>query len=221
MPNLAQTTITLPPITLRSRCQVCQLYHKDPALFDALNEKLLGGVPYKTIIAWLQRKGVKVVQSSLWRHREKHLLPHFQDALLIERTATALAHATAGQENITIAGVVLRILASKIHEALSSLSIEDIQKLDALDLIKASTQLAQTIAYADRTAADSALKAEELELKKLRLAKSKEELAALAVEWLRKELVGRPDLLQHMREQLALPNVAQPPSAVDQEGNDA
>lgn len=205
MPNLTRTTVTLPPITLRSRCGICQLFHTDPKLFDELNEKLLGGVPYKTIIAWLKQRKVRVVQSSLWRHREKHLLPAFRDALEIERYASAFAHATAGQDNITIASVLLRVLAAKIFDALPGVSLRDIGKVETLKLLHATIQLAQTIAYADRTAADSALKAEELELKKLRLAKSKEELATLAVEWLRKELGERPDLVEHLREQLALP----------------
>jgi len=206
MPNLARTTVVLPPITLRSRCGICQLFHTHPALFDALNEKLLGGVAYKHIISWLHKAGIRVVQSSLWRHREKHLLPFFRDALEIERHAAAFSAATAGQDNITIAGVLLRVLAAKVVEALPNLSLTKLKEIEALKLIHATIELAQTIAYADRTAADSALKAEELELKKLRLAKSKEELAAVAVDWLRKELAGRPDLVEHLRDQLALPS---------------
>jgi hypothetical protein len=203
--NLATTTITLPPIALRSRCAICQLWHADPALFDDLNEKLLGGFGQTKLLAWLKTKGFRTNQTSLSRHKNKHLQPYFNDAIEILQTARAIATTTGGMENITLAGVILRVLAAKVHDAVSDITPGNIGKLDTLDLMKMATKLAEAIAMADRTAADSALKAEELELRKLRLAKSKEELAALAVDWLRKELAGRPDLVEHLREQLALP----------------
>jgi len=206
MPNLVTTTISLPPIRLSSRCAICGIWETKPALFDEINEKLLGGVGQTKIVAWLRAKHkFRTNQNSLSRHLNRHLMPYFEDALLIERTALAIAQATGSQSTMSLAGVILRILASKIHDALGGLDLKRIKNLDPLDLMKAATALASTIAYADRAASDSALKAEELELRKLRLAKSKEELAALAVDWLRKQLAGRPDLVEHLRAQLALP----------------
>ena len=203
--GMMTSVVSVPKFPLEHRCKACRLCHTHPALFDELTRRLLEARPRNGIIAWLKREGVSLDEKCLSRHYQRHMLPHFQAALEIERRLEAEQKVLGTEGAVNIASVLSRTLAMRALDIIEKIPLEAMAKGADANFLRELNRLCATIAQIDAQGAQARLSEKMLELRTLEVAQKTGRLEELAARWLMNKLKGRPDLAHHIIDELGLP----------------
>jgi len=207
-----QKTFELPPFQLSTRCSLCNLWNTNRDLFHQLTEMIICGTQARILREFLYERGVRVHDTTIYVHKNKHVYPDLQRALQVENQVRAMGRMAGALAPLDSAQFLLRTLVAKLMPVVENLSVTNLGELKDPKIekvISKCSQLAQALSFSQKCAADIAVKQQQLFIQRISAAKARGELIDAALDYLEATLEKRPDLIEAVRE--ALKGVADKP----------
>jgi len=206
--DLITTEVSLPVFPLEHRCQLCQIYSRDPELFNQMSQRLLTAQSREEIVAWLKGQGIRTSLRALYRHYSRHVEPYIRDTLEFERRLRMEVHVLEEIQGVNIAGVFARKLAADGLTALRHLDLAgQLSRIRDPELVigvlREFARLCKALADIDRAAAEVALKEQLVELRRIELISKAGRLEEIAGRVIEDALRGHPELARQVRNALA------------------
>jgi len=206
--DLITTEVSLPVFPLEHRCQLCQIYSRDPELFNQMSQRLLVAESREEIVAWLKAKGIRTSLRALYRHYSRHVEPYIRDTLEFERRLRMEVHVLEDIQGINIAAAFARKLAADGLTALRNLNLAgQLSRIRDPELVvgvlREFARLCKALADIDRAAAEVALKEQLVELRRIELISKAGRLEEIAGRVIEDALRGHPELARQVRNALA------------------
>ena len=209
------TELQVPYYPLASRCSICKLWQTHRGAFVQATEMLTLGEEQKKVAKWLnEQPGIRVTIKSLSRHYHNHLLPHFQEALALERRLRAEMRAMDPDTPATIASALARSAAMRLLTVVDKLDPDQLAAKADAKLLDSISRVAETIAKIDAYAADRRLKEELIKLRAVELALKQGRADVIARQWIISQLRDQPDKANKILAELDLAPQPKPMKAL-------
>jgi predicted outer membrane protein len=213
-----RTEVLLPIFPLEHRCSICAIYHRDPALFEELSQRLLLAHPRAEILAWLKQRRQRVTERALYRHYSKHVRPYISQVLEAERRVRAQIKALAGESQADIGAALSHGLSAQMLTALASINLPALLATatdagEATGIVIAMTKLSDVLAKVEQAQAQIRLSEQLVELRRLEVLVKRGRAQEIAKAYIEAVLHSHPEIAEQV---LALLDRAEPQPGMKQ-----